>query len=126
MPRFLSVADVLQLHDDTILTEGGAIGLRDLALLDSAVAMPMQQIGSGYLHDDLAAQAAAYLFHIAKNHAFVDGNKRTAVLSALVFLRANSVERLPDPTALESITLGVVENAVSKEQLTDWFREHTD
>ena len=68
--RFLSVEDVLAIHQNTIVKEGGLAGLRDAGLLESAVLMPQQQFGGEYLHRDLPSMASAYLFHIAQNHAF--------------------------------------------------------
>jgi len=118
--QFLSVDDVLAIYEDTIRHEGGLNGIRGLGLLISAVMMPQQQFGGSYLHDGVAAMAAAYLFHIAKNHAFNDGNKRAAVLSALVFMDANGVTQLPDPEELESVTLGVAAGEMTKDQLTAW------
>ena len=76
-PRFLSVADVLGFHEDQLANYGGAPGVRDMGLLESAVAMPMAGFGDQYLHADLFEMAAAYLYHIVCNHPFVDGNKRT-------------------------------------------------
>lgn len=119
---FLNVEDVLFLHADTIDTDGGSHGIRDHGLLDAAVAMPRQQFGGQFLHEDLAAMAAAYLFHIAQNHPFVDGNKRAAVMSALAFLRANDVELTMDSKELEEITLKVAAGELSKEKLTKWMR----
>lgn len=121
--RFLSVDDVLAIHGDTIDVEGGSPGLRDAGLLESAVLMPQQRYGGQYLHDGLAAMAAAYLFHVAQNHAFHDGNKRTAVLAALVFLQVNGVDALPEPDGLEEVTLAVAASEMSKRELTDWMRE---
>jgi death-on-curing protein len=120
---FLSVENVLQIHEDTIAIEGGLRGIRDLGLLESAVAMPRQQFGGDYLHDGVAAMAAAYLFHIASNHPFVDGNKRAAVLAALVFLDINRIDPLPDPDEMETATLDVARGALDKAALTRWFRE---
>lgn len=120
---FLSVDDVLLLHTDTIDVDGGSHGVRDHGLLDAAVAMPRQQFGGEYLHEDLAAMAAAYLFHIAQNHPFIDGNKRAAVLSALVFLCVNEVGELPDPKELEAVTLQVAAGELSKDELTKWMRK---
>jgi death on curing protein len=122
--RFLSVENVLQIHADTIREEGGASGIRDLGMLESAVAMPQAQFGGVLLHPDLAAMAAAYLFHIANNHAFVDGNKRAASLAALVFLDLNGLawEQLPAEQALEDATFAVARHEMSKEALIDWFR----
>lgn len=73
---FLSVEDVLLLHTHSIDMDGGSQGVRDHGLLDAAVAMPRQQFDGECLHEDIAVMAAAYLFHIAQNHPFVDGNKR--------------------------------------------------
>ncbi len=120
--QFLSVDDVLAIHDNTIAREGGLAGIRDPGLLESAVLMPQQQFGGQYLHHGQAAMAAAYLFHIAMNHAFHDGNKRTAALAALVFLEVNGVEVLPPPDDLEMITLRVAAGQCGKEELTEWMR----
>lgn len=122
-PIFLSMDDVLLLHADTVNIDGGSHGVRDHGLLDAAVAMPRQQFGGAYLHEDLAARAAAYMFHIAQNHPFVDGNKRAAVLSALAFLNVNGIEELPDPKELETITLQVAAGELSKDTLTQWLRD---
>jgi len=121
--QFLSVDDVLAIHENTIAVEGGAPGLRDPGLLESAVLMPQQQFGGQFLHEGLAAMAAAYLFHIAQNHAFYDGNKRAAALAALVFLQVNGVDDLPVPEELESATLSVAAGEMSKADLTAWMRE---
>ena len=120
--HFLAVQDVLVIDDNTIGAEGGAPGLRDPGLLESAVLMPQQQFSGDYLHTGLAAMAAAYLFHIAQNHAFFDGNKRTAALAALVSLEINGVDPLPEPDDLEEATLAVAASEMSKDALTDWMR----
>lgn len=121
--RFLSVDDVLAIHQDTIEHEGGHAGLRDPGLLQSAVMMPQQKFGGTYLHPTVAAMAAAYLFHIAQNHAFLDGNKRTAAMAALVFLDANGVKKLPEPKGLERTTLRVAAGKTTKEGLTEWMEQ---
>ncbi|MEO7862692.1 MAG: type II toxin-antitoxin system death-on-curing family toxin [Nitrospirales bacterium] len=119
---FLSVDDVLQLHAGTIDIDGGSHGVRDHGLLDAAVAMPRQQFGGAFLHEDLASMAVAYLFHIAQNHPFVDGNKRAAVMSSLAFLLANGIEPSIAPQELEVMTLKVAAGELSKEKLTMWMR----
>jgi death-on-curing protein len=118
---FLSVDDVLLLHADTINVDGGLHGVRDHGLLDAAVAMPRQQFGGAFLHEDFAAMAAAYLFHMAQNHPFVDGNKRAAVMSALAFLLINGVKLSLAPQELEATTLKVAAGELSKETLTKWM-----
>ena len=120
---FLSIEDVLQVHQDTIQEEGGGRGVRDLGLLEAAVATPRQSFGGQLVHDDLASMAAAYLFHIAMNHPFVDGNKRAASFSAVIFLDLNGVTSLPNGADLEAVTLSVAAGEMSKEQLTVWFRK---
>lgn len=122
--QFLSVDDVLAIQEDTIACEGGLAGVRAPGLLESAVTMPQQQFGGRYLHDGLAAMAAAYLFHIAQNHAFHDGNKRTAALAALVFLDVNGVASLPPPDDLEQATLRVAAGECAKQELTAWMERH--
>ena len=119
---FLSVEDVLLLHADTIGIDGGSPGVRDHGLLDAAVAMPRQRFDGEYLHEDIAAMAAAYLFHIAQNHPFLDGNKRSAVMAALIFLYVNGIEKLPAPQDLEIITRQVAAGILSKDALTQWLR----
>ena len=123
--RFLSVDDVLQIQHDTLAVEGGLAGLRDVGLLASAVMMPQQQFDGAYLHDGLAAMAAAYLYHLSQNHAFIDGKKRVAVMSALIFLDVNGVETLPDPKELERIALAVAAGQIQKQTLTEWMRQQT-
>jgi death on curing protein len=120
--RFLSVADVIQIHANTIRLDGGSPGLRDHGLLDAAVAMPRQQFGGAYLHEDLAAMAAAYIFHLVKNHPFVDGNKRCAVMAAFVFLDANGVTLGTPPKALEAIIRHIAAGKLTKAALVQWIR----
>lgn len=123
---FLSVEDVLLLHTDTINTDGGSHGVRDHGLLDAAVAMPRQQFAGEFLHEDMAAMAAAYLFHIAQNHPFIDGNKRAAVMSCLAFLCLNDVDLSMAPQELEETTRRVASGQLSKETLTQWVRAQID
>ena len=85
-PAFLTLDEVLGIHADQIRVYGGASGIRDLALLRSAIAMPATTFDGEYLHPSVFEMAAAYLFHVARNHPFVDWNKRTALMCALVFL----------------------------------------
>ncbi|MBT3296937.1 MAG: type II toxin-antitoxin system death-on-curing family toxin [Verrucomicrobia bacterium] len=123
-PIFLSVDNVLYMHSDSMRTEGGCDGVRDLALLESAVMMPQQQFGGEYLHHGLAAMAAAYLYHIACNHPFVDGNKRTSAMAAFVFLDANGQDLTATEAELEALVLEVASGAISKDDLIRWFAEH--
>jgi death-on-curing protein len=91
----LTAEAVKAIHEEVLAAHGGSPGLRDLALLESAVAAPQATYGGEALLKEAAEIAAAYLFYLCSNHPFVDGNKRTALAACLVFLEANG--RLPDP-----------------------------
>lgn len=93
---FLTLSEVVEIHSDQIEHFSGDPGIRDMGLLSSAVAMPYATFQRVFLHEDIFEMAAAYAFHISQNHPFIDGNKRTALASALVFLGLNNVE-LADP-----------------------------
>ncbi|WP_228056450.1 type II toxin-antitoxin system death-on-curing family toxin [Microcoleus sp. LEGE 07076] len=86
-PKFISLEEVLELHDDQISSFGGTPGVRDEGLLESALAQPQATFCGQLLHQKIAEQAAAYLYHIAMNHPFIDGNKRSAFAVADTFLR---------------------------------------
>jgi death-on-curing protein len=88
---FLTLAEVNEIHADQIKHYGGIVGIRDLNLLSSAVAIPFASFSGDFLHKDIYEMAAAYAFHICQNHPFIDGNKRTALASALVFLELNGI-----------------------------------
>ena len=121
-PVFLSVDDVLQLHEDVLAADGGAEGLRDRGLLDSAVHAPQASFGSAWLVGDLFDMAAAYMFHIASNHAFVDGNKRTALLAALVFLGLNGVEINRDDQRLDDGVLAIANGMLNRDGAAELLR----
>jgi death-on-curing protein len=86
--------------------------------------MPSAKFAGKFLHDGLPAMAAAYLFHLAKNHAFLDGNKRTALAVTEVFLRLNGCRLNATDDQLERLTQGVAEGSVSKESAAEFFRLH--
>jgi death-on-curing protein len=93
---FLTLAEVIDIHGNQMRLYGGLPGIRDINLLSSAIAMPHASFHGEYLHNDIYEMAAAYAFHISKNHPFVDGNKRTALVSALVFLELHGIS-ISDP-----------------------------
>ena len=120
---FLSVEDVLLIHNRMIENFGGDTGLRDRGLLESAVAMPQSTFGGDDLHPGLAGKAAAYHFHLCSNHPFVDGNKRVAVAVSEVFLLVNGYELLAKDDKIEALTRGVAEGQLSKDQVIAFFDE---
>lgn len=112
--EFLTVEVVLALHRRQLERFGGGTGLRDLGLLESAVAQPQASFGGVYVHEGLFAMAAAYLFHIVANHPFVDGNKRAGLLAAQVFLDVNGITLEHDSEAFYELTMGVAEGRTDK------------
>jgi len=122
-PVFLSLAEVLEIHRDQIERYGGHPGIRDLGLLQSALAMPAAGFGGKYLHGDLVEMSAAFLFHIAQNHPFIDGNKRTGTVAALVFLWLNGIELEADATKLEKLVIDVAQGKAGKNTIADFLRK---
>jgi len=122
--RFLSLARVLRIHRSCIEMYGGDPAVRDMGLLESALGQPRASFGGQYLHEDIAAMAAAYLFHIVSNHPFVDGNKRTGAGAAFVFLRMNDVKVTADEQEFENVTLQVAQGKISKEVVAEFFRQN--
>jgi death-on-curing protein len=86
-PIFLEFDEVLEMHEELIERYGGIKGIRDQGMLQSALAQPTSGFGDDYFHKDLWEMAAAYLYHVVKNHPFIDGNKRTGAVCALAFLK---------------------------------------
>jgi death-on-curing protein len=113
-PLFLSLDEVLAIQADQIRRYGGSHGLRDMGLLCSALAMPRATFDGTYLHGSPAEMAAAYLFHVARNHPFVDGNKRTALAAALVFLWLNDLRLEAYDDALTDLVYGIAEGRLGK------------
>lgn len=123
-PRFLDLAEVLEIHQSRIDLYGGSPGVRDLGLLQSALAQPSTGFGGEFLHVDLYEMAAAYLFHVARNHPFIDGNKRTALACCLVFLAYNSVEIEAAPNDLEQLAVDTAAGQKDKAQIAEFLRKH--
>jgi len=125
--RHLDVEAVLAIHAEVLAAHGGLPGLRDKGLLESAVAAPKASFGGQPLISDPVEVAAAYLFYLCRNHPFADGNKRTALATALVFLEANG--ELPDPGTpvkpiddWEALVLDVAASKLDREQTTRRLR----
>ena len=121
---FLTLDDVQFIHRDQTTRYGGDPGIRDRNLLDSALAQPRASFGAKFLHAFPFEMAAAYLFHIVRNHPFLDGNKRTGAVAALVFLELNGILIQARPGALYEITMGVATGAVTKDQVAAFLRVH--
>jgi death-on-curing protein len=121
-PEWLDLEIMIDVHAEQLALFGGPDGLRDLGLLESALARPQNKFAYG--ETDLAALAAAYVFGIARNHAFVDGNKRAAFASMIVFLGLNGVDFLVPPENATAMVMSVAAGEVSEESLTRWIRDN--
>ena len=121
-PKWLTYEQVIAIHSRQLRRFGGAPGLRDEGLLRSALERPVNKWQ--YEQADLAILAAAYAFGLAKNHAFVDGNKRTAFMSLMAFLRKNGVRFAPEQAHATAIILALAAGEVSEESLTRWIRDN--
>lgn len=120
-PVWLDIGVALAVHDRQLAEHGGGEGVRDAAMLESALARPLNRWGYG--EGDRAALAAAYAFGIARNHPFVDGNKRTGWVFARLFLALNGVELRFMPEDAIRVMLALAAGEISEEVLADWFRE---
>jgi death-on-curing protein len=121
-PRWITYEQAIAIHSRQLRRFGGAPGLRDEGMLRSALERPINKWR--YEQSGLAELAAAYAFGLAKNHAFVDGNKRIAFMSMMSFLLKNGVQFDPDPAQSTSIILSLAAGEVSEESLTRWIRDN--
>ena len=118
----LTVEIVREIHAEAISVFGGSHGIRDQALLESAVAAPQASFGGRSPYADIIEVAAAYLFYLCRNHPFIDGNKRTALGACLVFLRLNGAKPAPDSPKWEELTLAVAASVIDRDEATTKLR----
>ena len=119
----LTVEIVREIHAEAIEKFGGSNGVREMALLESAVAAPQASFGGRSPYKDIAEVAAAYLFYLCKNHPFVDGNKRVALGACIVFLRLNGIEPKSDGPEWEELTLAVAASVIGRDEATRRLRK---
>ncbi|MEO7295203.1 MAG: type II toxin-antitoxin system death-on-curing family toxin [Candidatus Limnocylindria bacterium] len=123
-PRFLSIEELLGLHQRQIERYGGAPGLRDLGLLQSAAALPAASFDGAWLHGTIEEMAAAYLFHLCQNHPFLDGNKRLAAVAMIVFLVLNGLRPSFSEDELVALTLAVANGEATKAEAAIAIASH--
>jgi death-on-curing protein len=121
---FLTLEDVLALHDELIHRYGGTSGLRDAGLLEAALAMPQAGFGGRYFHEFPHEMGAAYLFHLVRNHAFIDGNKRVAFACAILFFKLNLVSYSMTEEAAVNLTLGAASGQIDKAAVVAFLLKH--
>jgi len=123
--RYLSIAEVLDLHERLLVESGGASGVRDLGALESSVAQPHATFGGEDLYPDLIAKAAALCYSLVMNHPFVDGNKRIGHAAMETFLVLNGHEIQCHVDEQEGVILQLAAGDLSRNAFTQWVRLHT-
>ena len=122
--EFLTLEDVLALHDELIQRYGGRPGLRDAGVLEAALSMAQAGFGGQYFHEFPHEMGAAYLFYLVRNHPFIDGNKRVALACAILFFKINRVRySITEEEAVE-LTLSAASGQFDKGAVTEFFRQH--
>ena len=119
----LTIEVVREIHKEALSKFGGLKGVRDENLLTSAVLTPQSSFGGKSPYTDLVDVAAAYLFYICRNHPFLDGNKRTAMMSAIVFLRLNGIKPAPDSGRWERLMLDMAASKIDRQETTECLRK---
>lgn len=122
--KYLSTKDVLLLHNMAVDESGGSHGLRDLGLLESAVARPQASFAGEDLYPDIFLKAGALIHGLLRNHAFVDGNKRTSMFSVMTFLELNGYKFDARQKEVVVFALKVENEKLSVEQISKWLKEH--
>ena len=125
-PLFLTLEEILAIHEDRIRKYGGSSGLRDLGLLQSAMGSVTATFDGAFLNETIFEMAAAYLYGICRNHPFIDGNKRTALACALAFLRLNGIRIRSGEDEVYDLVTGVAAGRVSKAAVAVFLQEHAD
>jgi len=125
MIKFLTLSEVLLILDDQIKNYGGTYGIRDINLLSSAIYMPESNFEGQYLHETIPGMAAAYAFHICQNHPFIDGNKRVALASSLVFFDINEYELNCKEETLYNKIMDMAKSEMKKEELIKFYEKHS-
>lgn len=124
-PVFLTLGEVLAIHDSVIERYGGSLGVRELALLQSALGMPEATFGGEYLHADIPSMAAAYCFHLVANHPFVDGNKRVGAAAASVFLEMNGWTLAAEQMAFADCVVAIASSRADKQAALAFFKQYS-
>ncbi|NIA14852.1 MAG: type II toxin-antitoxin system death-on-curing family toxin [Nitrospiraceae bacterium] len=123
-PHFLTIGDVLTIHEDQLSRYGGEVGGPSFDLLRAAVGAPSATFGGRFLYKTLFEVGAAYLYHITQNHPFVDGNKRVGIVAALVFFALNDIHLKVNEDELVDLSMGVAQGRLSQSEVTVFFQQH--
>ncbi len=121
---FIKTQQAILIHQQGVEKYGGAHGLREEPLLISALEMPKQGFGEQYFHEFPYEMAAAYLFHISKNHPFVDGNKRAAFSITLTFLMVNNIDYIGNKKDFEDLVVATATGKLTKEEIAEFLKKN--
>jgi len=124
-PIWIQQRMVIHAHEESLVEHGGPSGIRDIGMLESALARPKNLFAYAETEPSLQRMAAAYAFGIASNHPFVDGNKRTALIASLAFLKLNGLVVTADKADRYLTFYGLAAGTVSEDELAEWFVRHT-
>ena len=124
-PKWIQKRVVINAHEESLAEHGGPSGIRDLGLLESALARPRNLFAYSETEPSLQRMAAAYAFGITANHPFVDGNKRTALIASLTFLKLNGLRLTAEKADRYRTFYGLAAGTVSEDELAEWFLLHT-
>jgi death on curing protein len=122
---YLTAEQILFIHYRLVSETGGEHSLRDLGLLESAVARPRQTFGNEELYPDIFEKAAALMESLVNNHPFIDGNKRTGIACTVLFLRQNGITFSAKNSELEKFTLRVASSKIKRSEIAVWLKKHT-
>lgn len=123
-PVFLGLDEIIEIHNDQIKRYGVLSGIRDIELLKSAITMPAVGFKGDYFYTDIYDMAAVYLFHIVRNHPFMDGNKRTGAVASVVFLIMNGIELQTDEDSFGNMVLSIAEGKIDRPAIAQFFRDN--
>jgi len=124
-PKWIQKRVVINAHEESLAEHGGPSGIRDLGLLESALARPRNLFAYSETEPSVQRMAAAYAFGITANHPFVDGNKRTALIASLTFLKLNGLRLIAEKADRYRMFYGLAAGTVSEDDLAEWFLLHT-
>ncbi len=122
--RFLTPDEIVRIHANQITQFGGLHGIRDYGLLESAAYEPQASFGGEYLYQDIFKMSAAYAYSIIKNHPFIDGNKRTGTLSALMFLDYNGYEVILSQDQLYELAISIAISKIAIDNIASFLKDH--
>jgi death-on-curing protein len=123
--EWLAIAAVLAIHDEQIAEHGGSDGVRDMNVIESAIARPRHLMNFGDPAPDMAALAASLAFGLAKNHGFVDGNKRTSAVATETFLNLNGLNLTASDEQIVQVWTDVGAGQFAEDKLAEWLRAHS-